>query len=584
MPGLKCHALHEGSSYSNPVLLTGCRIALPGFVSDINNFIQALGLMFAESDDERTISLLTLPVVHQRGQCGTLSGDASPSSAYLRTVPSSLAAVSSACLRSRTAYDVEQPKIQNAEATHPADALVHHRSRPQAILFVSPGVRLEIPRSSNAATSIHIDLINANSHPSTSHPIPSVGVECAQAVCSLPGAELALGIQLMVSAEIRLAPDSALWADRALAAAAGLFPVIYVYDVILTFPSEVDFYGGKPRIRTLAMFVPLRYIPLLYQLAVVVALIYDEWTGDVRGSIFFNVGVDKSEFFLLQQSCSNFDAIVLALDSAFQMCYVSVISFRVKVISNWMIAVGIALLGYSPPILSIAVANPSAFARCRILSSSPTARVSQALNQPKVLFVPCMRSVFDACAALLLLWKFWQHWKMETLRRSALISFLITEEIKDIILIFGIMAMEAVFIQIPSARTHARNFIVPFVDSMTASLATRFILELHERGRLEKEDTLTIFKSSKSDSLRSSVGSSIPHVFEPDIASPLRKEAGSSMQFAPMLTHLQKTKPDVVDSTRTLNRAWYRIWSVDIDPPTYREREECSAFPSCRLP
>ncbi|KAJ7470125.1 hypothetical protein B0H11DRAFT_1379669 [Mycena galericulata] len=37
--------------------------------------------------------------------------------------------------------------------------------------------------------------------------------------------------------------------------------------------------------------------------------------------------------------------------------------------------------------------------------------------------------------------------------------------------------------QIPSARAHARNFIVPFVDSLTAILATRFMLELEEKGR-----------------------------------------------------------------------------------------------------
>ncbi|KAJ7894247.1 hypothetical protein B0H14DRAFT_3125652, partial [Mycena olivaceomarginata] len=48
------------------------------------------------------------------------------------------------------------------------------------------------------------------------------------------------------------------------------------------------------------------------------------------------------------------------------------------------------------------------------------------------------------------------------------------------------MAMEAVFFQIPSARNHARNYIAPFVDSITAILAVKFILATPERGKSEE--------------------------------------------------------------------------------------------------
>ncbi|KAJ6578456.1 hypothetical protein B0H19DRAFT_1253695 [Mycena capillaripes] len=100
-----------------------------------------------------------------------------------------------------------------------------------------------------------------------------------------------------------------------------------------------------------------------------------------------------------------------------------------------------------------------------------------------VTILPCLRAAFDAATTLALLTKLWRHIASMGALASNTVSFVLTEEIKDIILIFAIMTMEAVFVQIPSARTHARNFIVPFVDSLTAILATRFMLELEERSR-----------------------------------------------------------------------------------------------------
>ncbi|KAK7045056.1 hypothetical protein R3P38DRAFT_186388 [Favolaschia claudopus] len=65
---------------------------------------------------------------------------------------------------------------------------------------------------------------------------------------------------------------------------------------------------------------------------------------------------------------------------------------------------------------------------------------------------------------------------------TRLISALIREELQDLLIIFSIMAMEAVFIQIPSARVHARNYIAPFVDSITSILAARFVLDSLKRS------------------------------------------------------------------------------------------------------
>ncbi|KAJ6522963.1 hypothetical protein DFH09DRAFT_1330327 [Mycena vulgaris] len=56
-------------------------------------------------------------------------------------------------------------------------------------------------------------------------------------------------------------------------------------------------------------------------------------------------------------------------------------------------------------------------------------------------------------------------------------------------MIFVIMTVEAVFVQMPSVRAHARNYIAPFVDSWTAILTTRFILRLAKRKPQEPDDS-----------------------------------------------------------------------------------------------
>ncbi|KAJ6612860.1 hypothetical protein B0H10DRAFT_2222751 [Mycena sp. CBHHK59/15] len=133
----------------------------------------------------------------------------------------------------------------------------------------------------------------------------------------------------------------------------------------------------------------------------------------------------------------------------------------------------LALLGLLPTIIIVALPNPSVFPQCRLLTQSPTPLL--------VNLVPCLRAVFDAAATLVLLITFlWV--RKEVNRPWPLLSLLLCEETKDIALISLIIAMEAVFVQIPSAHVHARNFIAPFVDSTTAVLATRFIVEMAEFG------------------------------------------------------------------------------------------------------
>ncbi|KAF7332968.1 hypothetical protein MVEN_02402700 [Mycena venus] len=156
-----------------------------------------------------------------------------------------------------------------------------------------------------------------------------------------------------------------------------------------------------------------------------------------------------------------------------------------------------------------------------------------------VLLVPCLRATFDALATLLLLHKFWRHFRG---LRSEISIFLITEEIKDITLIFGIMAMEAVFVQIPSpARAHARNFIIPFVDSLTAILTTRFVMEVQERSRSDCEDSNTKILNANFTRVRD--------VEAPDTQSPkeVQTQGSSIVAFE-------------------LDRAWNRVCELDILP------------------
>ncbi|KAJ6556550.1 hypothetical protein DFH09DRAFT_1164729, partial [Mycena vulgaris] len=66
-----------------------------------------------------------------------------------------------------------------------------------------------------------------------------------------------------------------IWASRALISAAAL----YFYDFLLTFSNEVELYRHSGRNRKLLWsFIPLRYLPALYQLLMVFSLIYNSPT------------------------------------------------------------------------------------------------------------------------------------------------------------------------------------------------------------------------------------------------------------------------------------------------------------------
>ncbi|KAJ6503894.1 hypothetical protein C8R45DRAFT_574016 [Mycena sanguinolenta] len=210
------------------------------------------------------------------------------------------------------------------------------------------------------------------------------------------------------------------------------------------------------------------------------AIFLAETLVELSGSPIFPCvisALDGARSNIFQQSdipgiCSTLDKVVLALDTSFQLSYVGIISWRVRVINGDLFAIPLALLGLSSPIINIVVSNPSSFPQCRLLNPGPPARI--------ITILPCLRAAFDAATTLALFTKLLRHVASMGALASHTVSFVLTEETKDIVLIFAIMTIEAVFAQ---ARNHARNFVVPFVDSLTAILATRFMLELEERSR-----------------------------------------------------------------------------------------------------
>ncbi|KAJ7893547.1 hypothetical protein B0H13DRAFT_1886344 [Mycena leptocephala] len=274
--------------------------------------------------------------------------------------------------------------------------------------------------------------------------------------------------------------DSAtIWASRALISAAGLF----LFDFALTFTSEIDLYrhSGQDR-KLLWSFLALRYFPAFYQFLMLFAIIYNNPTISLL-------------------SCSALDRAALALDTAFQLSYIGlfldyrngnlrislgIISWRVKVISGNFVAVPLAILGLLTPIINIAVSNPSVFPQCRLLDMTPPARI--------VTILPCLRAVFDAATTLALFVKLFQHIQSMGALASNTVSFVLTEEIKDIMQVHPAVGP---FVHLTSsAQIDIRNYddgsrvfsdsIIPFVDSLTALLATRFMLELEEKGRDRK--------------------------------------------------------------------------------------------------
>ncbi|KAJ7192200.1 hypothetical protein GGX14DRAFT_406598 [Mycena pura] len=181
------------------------------------------------------------------------------------------------------------------------------------------------------------------------------------------------------------------WANRALLSAA----VIFFYDFLLTGMSELELYRHFHEERKLiCSFLALRYLAALYQLLMVFAII------DNRPTYW---------------RCSALDKTALGLDTAFQLSYVGIIFWRVKTINGIWIAVPLAILGLASPIINIAVSNPSVFPACRALSATPTARAA-----------------FDAATTIALFFKLWRHIAFMGALASKTVTFVFTEEVKDI--------------------------------------------------------------------------------------------------------------------------------------------------------
>ncbi|KAJ7458910.1 hypothetical protein FB451DRAFT_1272839 [Mycena latifolia] len=267
--------------------------------------------------------------------------------------------------------------------------------------------------------------------------------------------------------QIPAAPPEAstiIWANRALIAGA----VVYIYDSLLTFSLEVHLYGRRIRRKLLVVFIPVRYASLLYQIVVVVGVAWYQFTA---------------------RSCRVLDNVVLSLDTVFQVPYVAFISWRLRnsLAKGWIPILPLALFGFAAPLISIIAPNPSLFPECRVLNPIPTSRCADI-----VALLPCLRAVFDALGTITLLVRITRAKRSirDTLglKYRMRYSKVQREEIDDLMMIFSIMAMEAVFVQIPSAREHARNYIAPFVDSMTAALTARLFLKVAEEEEPDEDD------------------------------------------------------------------------------------------------
>ncbi|KAF8189442.1 hypothetical protein K438DRAFT_1832597 [Mycena galopus ATCC 62051] len=232
---------------------------------------------------------------------------------------------------------------------------------------------------------------------------------------------------------------AAVWANRALVSAAAIF----LYDFALTFTNEIELYRHSGRDRKLLWsFVALRYFPAMYQFLMLLAI------------IFFD-----------NPTCSALDKAAMALDTSFQLSYIGIISWRVKVINGSLVAIPLALLGLASPIINLA---------CRLLEMTPSVRIINIL--------PCLRAAFDAATTLALFWKLWRHVaSMGALPRIPCLSS--SQKIPSVSLTAVVPLISLTHCLRLQARNHGRNFVVPFVDSITAVLATRFMLELEERSR-----------------------------------------------------------------------------------------------------
>ncbi|KAJ7159669.1 hypothetical protein C8R46DRAFT_1287144 [Mycena filopes] len=309
------------------------------------------------------------------------------------------------------------------------------------------------------------------------------------------------------------------WENYALVAAA----VAYLYDFIVTLPNEVKLHDrirSKGNFRGFLQFLPLRYFSLVYQIVVLSGLARSDLTAKVSQALYPTPCLTLAN----RQRCGVLDNLTLSIDSAFQFAYVAVLCWRTHTFAfdNWILTSALAALGFAAPLINVIVPNPSIFPECRILYSPPPSKISEAilrrlkeyLIRDTVLLLPSLRSAFDALMAGSFVVCCHKRWKGADLMQE-----LIREEIHDLIIIFAIITMEAVFVQMPSvsqdflpfqvrfsdqqARIHARNYIAPFVDSevlITASLATRFLMGMGKKAEANEERIVALSRRASVDS------------------------------------------------------------------------------------
>ncbi|KAJ7190145.1 hypothetical protein GGX14DRAFT_483747 [Mycena pura] len=207
--------------------------------------------------------------------------------------------------------------------------------------------------------------------------------------------------------------------------------VIYFYDFLLTFLSEIKYCGRKGLFTYI--FASVRTTSGAYQMIVVVKISLDSWTS---------------------KNCAEWSSIAQAFDAIFQFLCVVGISLRTYAVYNRnRIVIGLLLpVGLLGPLLNVAVPNPSVFPRCRAFDSTP----SSEYVPPKL--VPCIRTIFDMVAAILILARlrpsFW-GWSLAR-------KFGVEGGMDLSLLLCGILTIEAICVQV---STNARNFIGPFLDS-----------------------------------------------------------------------------------------------------------------------
>ncbi|KAJ7601072.1 hypothetical protein C8J56DRAFT_912025 [Mycena floridula] len=258
------------------------------------------------------------------------------------------------------------------------------------------------------------------------------------------------------------------WADRVLLASS----VVYLYDFFLTISDEWESIWGElwrmdPLRRRVFFisrclpFVAVRYTALMYYSYIIYALA----TGTTS-------------------HCEVLSSHAQTLESIFLFTWTGAIwsrLWRLWVIYpnarllRWVWICTLIPLGLAAPIYGVAVTNPSLFPRCRV-----TTHTSHA-----ALMMPTLRVAFDGLAAAVYtagmtrkMFEFRLFNQEKKTQASRVLMHLSAEGIQDILLIILLLIVEIVFLLIPSANSHARNLVAPFVDSFSSILAVRGPLEL----------------------------------------------------------------------------------------------------------